>query len=531
MSRQGIFTARIRFRGTVPFFVIMNNTGLRTWLREESITLELNCISSVKLANAGFFVNTHPRDSLIHIQTERIIRLLPDDENIPQFMTYKSKVWNSNDISCQVLMVKTAPHDATAISEYFENIKENNSAHYISWDDWERLSLKRQNTIINTQNKYHTKYSSLILSNLYDNDEIVLGEGVDVNIMTEEEHAKLSLNITEFLETYYTMVVDNETVPIAAMVFPPINGTREIIVERSNKKLAIQWCKKLHCDLFSHMSLEANKATFENYVEIGWAAQKKSNLWRANKLDDIIDEEEVEVDESKRGKKRSKTTNGKTYATAASTAIQAPKQDIKTVAQTHNENGTQVALNNSEPERVRIPMQSITSMKENAMIMERLTAMEARQEQNEARQEQNELKLSVIGKLVEEQAVEMINVTTGLSNVTTGLNNTNIQVNLVLSDLTTLMTNIQTNFNVINTKLDAQSSVNKENVGYGKRRATEEPDPTEDELEYQQHYEAQERLNEAALKEKNNNNNGGNQSKSPIKSLLGAWSGLLNDSF
>ena len=356
---------------------------------------------------------------------------------------------------------------------------------------------------------------SLILSDLYDNDEIVLGEGVDETTMTKEEYGKLSLTITEFLETYYTMVVDNEVTPIAAMVFPPINGTREIIVERSNKKLAIQWCKKLHCDLYTHMSLLAIQSTFENYEEIGWAAKNKHNLWTTNKLDSIIDEEEVEVDESKRGKKRSKTSIGKTYAKAASTAAQAPKQDVTSMT---TQIGTQGATSNPEPERVSIPMQSITSMKETAILMERLNAMEIRQEQNE-------LKLWVIGKLVEEQVVEMDTIKTQLSN-------TNNNVNLVLSDLTSLMTTIHTNFNVINAKLDAQGTSNKENVGYGlKRHADFEPEQTKEELEYQRQYEAQERLNEAVLKEKNDNNNGVNQSKSPKKSVLGSLSNLFDVSF
>ena len=509
MSRQGIFTARIRFRGTVPFFVIMNNSGLRAWLREESISLELNCIPSVKLANAGFFVNTHPRDSLIQIQTERILQLLPD-HNQPPFMTYKSKVWNSNNISCHVLMVKTASYDTNEISAMFESIEESNSAHYISWEDWESLSLKRQNTIINTQNKYHTRYASLILSDLYDNDEIVMGEGVDVNTMTEEEHSRLSLTITEFLETKYTMMVNNQMVPIAEMVFPPINGTREIMIERSNKKLAIQWCKKLHCDLYVNMSLEAAKITFEDYNDIGLAAQNKNNLWTPNKLNNIIAEEEIYVDESKRGKKRSKTTNDKTYAKAATQTIQKQEEHKPTAT---NSTVTNVATNPSVTVE-RIPMQSITSMKENAALVERLTAMEIRQEQNE-------IKLSVISKLVEEQIVEM-------DTIKTGMNNNNNMVNLVLADLTTLMTSVHSNFSIVNAKLDAQGSSNKENDTTSKKRqATEELDPSAKDLEYQRHLEAQQQLSEAEKQK----NNGENQSKSPSKSFLGDLSNILNGSF
>ena len=86
------------------------------------------------------------------------------------------------------------------------------------------------------------------------------------------------------------------------MVFPPIIGTREIMIARSNKKVAVHWCKKLHCDLFHNMSMAASKMTFINYEEILKAVQNKNNLWKANKLDNMIAEEEVEVDESNRGK-------------------------------------------------------------------------------------------------------------------------------------------------------------------------------------------------------------------------------------
>ena len=151
---------------------------------------------------------------MIEIQTERIKRLLLNEDH-PPFMTYKSKVWNSNNILCNVLLVKAEPFNISLLNEYFENLEDNNSAHYISWEDWDSLSLKRQNTVINTQNKYHTKYASIILSGLYDKDKITMGHGIDLKEFTLEEHTLLSLTVTEFIETHLTMIVDNVVVPIA----------------------------------------------------------------------------------------------------------------------------------------------------------------------------------------------------------------------------------------------------------------------------------------------------------------------------
>jgi hypothetical protein len=156
-------------------------------------------------------------------------------------------------------------------------------------------------------------------------------------------------------------------------------------------------------------------------------------------------------------------------------------------------------------------------MKENAIMAERLSAMEIRQEKNE-------LKLAEIGKWVEDQIVEMDTIKTGMSN-------NNNMVNTVLADLTTLvMASVHTNFSIVNAKLDAQGSSNKENETYRKKRqATEELEPSAKDLEYQWQYEAQQQLSDAE-KNLNNNNNGGNQSKS-TQTFLGAVSKILNESF
>ena len=78
ISRKGIFTCRIHFRGDTPLFVIKKNQNLMQWLRSENIMIELNNLdfrNDIKLANVGFFVNCHPRESIMTEQTERLKKL------------------------------------------------------------------------------------------------------------------------------------------------------------------------------------------------------------------------------------------------------------------------------------------------------------------------------------------------------------------------------------------------------------------------------------------------------------------------
>ena len=113
ISRQGIFTCRIHFRGETPLFVIKKSQHLMQWLRNENISIELNNLDfndNIKLANVGFFVNCHPRHSIMVEQTERLKQLLPKT-GVPEFTTYRSRIWNNNKVSCFVMMIKAKAVD------------------------------------------------------------------------------------------------------------------------------------------------------------------------------------------------------------------------------------------------------------------------------------------------------------------------------------------------------------------------------------------------------------------------------------
>lgn len=69
MSRKGIFSCRIHFRSLISLFVILRNQELKQWLREEHIEVELNNLESIKTTNVGFFINCHPRDTILVEQT------------------------------------------------------------------------------------------------------------------------------------------------------------------------------------------------------------------------------------------------------------------------------------------------------------------------------------------------------------------------------------------------------------------------------------------------------------------------------
>lgn len=244
-------------------------------------------------------------------------------------MSYRSRIWNRNRVSCVVMMIKAEEKDKAELSRLFEAANSVNTARFISWEDWSTLVIKRQNTIINNQVKYHDKYSSLIISDFHDDNNTTMGQGLDDAAIPPEQLLPSRMTVNEYLQTQFMIIRDNSITNIASFIYPPINGMREIIVDKNVLQLAIQWSKVVKCDLFRNMSPLARTNTFKDVAKM----EQLSNAtppWAPNKLDAHFLEAEIMTTEGSRGKKRNKalvhpsSTYANITAGAAATATAPP---------------------------------------------------------------------------------------------------------------------------------------------------------------------------------------------------------------
>jgi hypothetical protein len=136
------------------------------------------------------------------------------------------------------------------------------------------------------------------------------------------------MTITEFLSSQYMITRGHESVNLAAYVYPPSLGTREILVEKSLEKMAIKWCKVIKSDLYRNMSDDAKAKSFK-YLDKIKDQVEITRPWTPNKLDAKYSEAEIDQSGQKRGQKRSKNSmSSNTYASAVKSNSGSPVQVI-----------------------------------------------------------------------------------------------------------------------------------------------------------------------------------------------------------
>jgi hypothetical protein len=81
--------------------------------------------------------------------------------------------------------------------------------------------------------------------------------------MTTEDDPLLTTTVTSYLKNY---IKDGEDNKIFDYVFPPINGTREVIVKKENLTAAIEFIKVCHGALARNINDEAIHKVFEDPV-------------------------------------------------------------------------------------------------------------------------------------------------------------------------------------------------------------------------------------------------------------------------
>jgi hypothetical protein len=72
----------------LDYFLVKSNKGLKEWMINKNIELEVNYLMNIRYTNVGMFIECHPHEPLFHIHECMLQQLLP-----PQSPELKMKVW------------------------------------------------------------------------------------------------------------------------------------------------------------------------------------------------------------------------------------------------------------------------------------------------------------------------------------------------------------------------------------------------------------------------------------------------------
>jgi hypothetical protein len=147
-----VYQVHIYINCPKPFFLVMKNNSLTSWLRTQKITLTVNNLPFLMASNIGIFFFSYPRVSLVHIK-EFEIKVLLDWEDAPEF---RVQPWEakSGEWKAYAIMIQSNKEDVALSNTQIEQAKTAFPYEYISWDYWQSLNSARKATFIEEHNAH-----------------------------------------------------------------------------------------------------------------------------------------------------------------------------------------------------------------------------------------------------------------------------------------------------------------------------------------------------------------------------------------
>jgi hypothetical protein len=273
-------------------------------------------LDDINPKNLGFLENVIPRHDTIHIHTMRLSKLLPPGS--PKFQLNIQTLYAKSGERARAVMIKCDDKHYDILQQELEKLNVNKQINYFPWNEFLLLSQGQRLTVVARINVWRVKYRSLLINGFIDHDDNI---PMIYDNTQDPQDPMTKMVVTDYLKEKVMISEDN---PMFVHVYPPIEGTREVIVTEKNCGQATSYIKVAHGELAKRMDSHAIRRVFQDpdmaIIESG--KQDWKPIMRPHTIECTISSKRVPY------KKRSKTdpntpnsTSGytaKTYSTATS---------------------------------------------------------------------------------------------------------------------------------------------------------------------------------------------------------------------
>jgi hypothetical protein len=291
------FCARIILASRLELHQYKNDRNFTQWLKNEDIQLNRNPISTtLRPKQVGFFTHMIARDDQTKMYEHRIQSETTDE--CPPFLLQTSHIKIGNATAKVWKIYANISDIATVTKEIKDAYNTPQLRVFYTWQEYNSLCASQKLTIIQTQNKFHSEYRSLLIRGFHknnctetmmwdDNLTIQLKDGEDEtepsnwsfvddtdDIMMQDEciHDRFhngtnltKITISNFIQQCFN---SGDGTYLFEHVYAPILGTREVLIKRQHIPEALSLLETIHVELCRIMNHTAIIQAYEDIDNI-----------------------------------------------------------------------------------------------------------------------------------------------------------------------------------------------------------------------------------------------------------------------
>lgn len=227
-------------------------------------------------------MNVCPCKDTVLIHQKRLEQVLEIHKN--EFHVSKQQLYGGHKHHCFILMIRGGTDDYNDINNKLLELHADEQLEYFPWNEYIGLNRLQNMTLINDQNEFTAKYRSLLITGFADDADNIPMVFIDVpgqvshqlptndtiTASVEETKDDPMQNLPNPMKTDRSFRLSSQSYLYGkrgdhfSYVYPPILGTREVIVLHEHASEATSFIKHCHGALAKIMNEAAILSVFKN---------------------------------------------------------------------------------------------------------------------------------------------------------------------------------------------------------------------------------------------------------------------------
>ena len=247
----------------------------------EKVFVEVNPLTTAHLTNAGFLFYSFPRTDTLPLHHHRIKAALA--ATAPEFLLAVKPIFpdrkrkeqkissSSSKVATrtQVIMLRSAEADVSKLTQLLRSISNHPDFTFHPWREFMSLVPDKRRTIVAQQERFIQNHKILMIHdiNTLAQDTMMHSyESADISMVPEEPKPFVDgidldkTTVTEFIISHYKA---GDGTKLFQFAYPPVNGTIEILVQRTNLIEARECVDTIHTDLQYYSNERTRKLVFD----------------------------------------------------------------------------------------------------------------------------------------------------------------------------------------------------------------------------------------------------------------------------
>jgi hypothetical protein len=232
------------------------NTEFFEYIKKENIIMEINDLDDINPSQVGFLEHVLPRYDTLEMHTNRLKKLLPPVH--PKFQLHIQSLFAKTGEKTRIIMIKTDDKNVDELRRQLNQLQKMNKILFFPMNEYQSCLPGQKVAIVKRINTWSGAFRSLLITGFTDNED-------DIPMVFNEEaypdEPLTKIGVTEFLAT---RIKAGDGKNLFCTVYPPYEGTREVICEVHQFAQAYSYVKVALGELTRQMDEESMLLVFQD---------------------------------------------------------------------------------------------------------------------------------------------------------------------------------------------------------------------------------------------------------------------------